>query len=216
MQNHLPSGWTPLHYSTCLDVGLARMWELLCYNCECISIQDRNHETPLQRIENSSEPHIRQHAKKVLLKMVTNYNHVPQVPSDEMIAVVESHPVCTVLAPRLEPGNDAFILHHALEAKCPHVLIEALVQIFPNQVQQESSDHRLPLHIALQSNLGVSVRRLIANDAYPAAVEIANPVSGLLPIERALLNVGKDASLGNIDAVDALLRANPAFLRRIR
>ena len=142
--------------------------------------------------------------------MVTNYNHVPQVPSDEMIAVVESHPVCTVLAPRLEPGNDAFILHHALAAHCPLVLIEALVQIFPNQVQQEYTAGRLPLHIALQHGLGASVRVLAS--AYPAAMFVSDPVTGRLPIQQAVLNVRIDASLDNVDAVNALLRANPAFL----
>ena len=88
--------------------------------------------------------------------MATNYNHVPKIPSDEMIALVESHPACTALAPRLEPGNDAFILHQALAAQCPHVLVEALVHIFPNQVQQEYTAGRLPLHIALQHGLGAS------------------------------------------------------------
>jgi hypothetical protein len=44
------------------------------------------------------------------------------------------------------------------------------------------------------------------------ALYIADPINGLLPIEQAILNAGKDGSLENIDAVDALLRANPAFL----
>ena len=43
---------------------------------------------------------------------------------------------------------------------------------------------------------------------------IADPVTGLLPIEQALLNAGIDGSLENTDAVDALLRADPAFLSR--
>ena len=51
--------------------------------------------------------------------------------------------------------------------------------------------------------------------AFPAAMYIADPVTGHLPIEKALLNVGKNESLENVDAVDALLRANPAFLNRI-
>ena len=127
----------------------------------------------------------------VLLKLAEYYNHVSKVPSDEMIKVIESHPVCTILAQKLEHGHADFILHQALEAKCPLVLVEALVEVFPNQVQQEYTDGRLPLHIALQSNLGASVRLLAA--AYPAAMFIAiDPVTGLLPIEQALLNVGND------------------------
>jgi hypothetical protein len=37
-------------------------------------------------------------------------------------------------------------------------------------------------------------------------------MNGRLPIEQAILNAAKDGSLENIDAVDALLCANPAFL----
>jgi ABC-type transport system involved in cytochrome c biogenesis permease component len=59
-------------------------------------------------------------------------------------------------------------------------------------------------------NLGASVRLLASK--FPAALYIAEPINGLLPIEQAILNAGKDGSLENIDAVDALLRANPAFL----
>jgi hypothetical protein len=50
---------------------------------------------------------------------------------------------------------------------------------------------------------------------YPAAMTICNPFTGLLPIEQALLNVGDDGSLENTDAVDALLRENPAFLEQL-
>jgi hypothetical protein len=40
-----------------------------------------------------------------------------------------------------------------------------------------------------------------------------DPVTGRLTIEQALLNVGNNESLENVeDAVDALLLANPAFL----
>ena len=39
-----------------------------------------------------------------------------------------------------------------------------------------------------------------------------DPTTGLFPIEQALLNLGKDGSLENMDAVDALLRACPTFL----
>ena len=90
------------------------------------------------------------------------------------------------------------------------VLVEALLEIFPNQVQQEYTAGQLPLHIALQHGLGASVRAVAA--AHPAAMFVVDPVSGLLPIEQAVLNVGKDGSLENVDAVNALLRANPAFL----
>jgi hypothetical protein len=41
------------------------------------------------------------------------------------------------------------------------------------------------------------------------------PTTGLFPIEQALLNLGKDGSLENMDAVDALLRACRTFLSRI-
>jgi hypothetical protein len=44
---------------------------------------------------------------------------------------------------------------------------------------------------------------------------VADPDSELLPIEQALLNVGKDGSLGNVDAVNGLLRADPVFLLRV-
>jgi hypothetical protein len=46
-------------------------------------------------------------------------------------------------------------------------------------------------------------------------MHIRHPVTGRLPIEQALLNVGKDGSLKNIDAVDALLRDDPSFLLQI-
>jgi hypothetical protein len=152
----------------------------------------------------------RQNAKSVLLKLASNYNHVPKVPNDATIAIVESHPVCTVLAPRLEPGRDAFVLHRALEAKCPHVLAEALVQVFQTQIQQVDTNGRFPLHIALQHGFGALVRLLVLK--HGAAMHIIDPVTGRLPIEQAILNVGKHDSLENADAVDALLRADPSFL----
>jgi hypothetical protein len=56
-----------------------------------------------------------------------------------MIEVVEFHPACTVLARWLELGNNDFIIHEALEANYPTVLVEALVYIFPQQVEQQAS-----------------------------------------------------------------------------
>ncbi len=92
----------------------------------------------------------------------------------------------------------------------PVTLVEALAHVFPNQVQHADIDGQLSLHIALQSNLGASVRLLASK--FLAALYIANPMNGRLPIEQAILNAAKDGSLENIDAVDALLCANPAFL----
>ncbi len=83
-----------------------------------------------------------------ILTLAANYNHVPMVPNDTTIAILlESHPGCTVLAQRLEPALDSFILHApslGSKSKCPRVLIDALVQIFPNQVQQQYTNFRLP------------------------------------------------------------------------
>ena len=93
-------GNTPLHYSTWSMLGLARMWELLCYNRECVLFGTREDRTALQLMENhyrhiahqtqrdAQRDALRRNAKKVLLAMATRYNHVPEVPSDEMIAIV--------------------------------------------------------------------------------------------------------------------------------
>jgi hypothetical protein len=212
------SGETPLAWSTDRYVSLAMLWELLCFNRDCMTIQDGRGMTALELLQEDMRPQqedqVKRHnAKIVLLKLAANYNHVPKVPNDATIAIVESHPVCTVLAPRLEPGRDAFVLHRALEAKCPHVLAEAFVQIFQNQILQVDTNGRLPLHCALQHGLGASVRLLASK--YPAAMYIADPFTGLLPIEQAILNVAKNGSTVNVDAVNALLRANPGFLERI-
>jgi hypothetical protein len=43
----------------------------------------------------------------------------------------------------------------------------------------------------------------ILTDMFPAAMFLPDPVSGLLPIQQPLLNVGDDGSFENIDAVDA-------------
>ena len=107
------------------------------------------------------------------------------------------------------------MLHYALAVKCPFVLVEALLEIFPDQVSQPvhlfsfilPTLGRLPLHIALESGLGESVRLLATK--YPEALEITDPVTGLLPIQHAILNASKDGSLANIDAVDALLTIDP-------
>jgi hypothetical protein len=48
-----------------------------------------------------------------------------------------------------------------------------------------------------------------------ASVRLIDPVTKHLSLEKALLNIGNDASLGNVDAVNALLQANPGFLERI-
>jgi hypothetical protein len=115
----------PLDRSTDPNVSLAMLWELLCFNRDCMTIQDGRRMTALKLLEEEMIPQqdkvTRQNAKIVLLKLAANYNYVPKVPNDATIAILESHSVWTVLAPRLEPGRDAFILHHALEAKCPHV-----------------------------------------------------------------------------------------------
>jgi hypothetical protein len=215
------NGWIPLHWSTDPNISLARLWELLCFNRDCVTIQDGRGMTAMELLRGKYEPWYRQvlptrqNAKAVLLKLAANYNHVPKLPmdDDDVTALIESHPACTVLAQRLEHGDDTFILHQALEAMCPFVLVKALVEVFPNQLQQQCTTGCLPLHIALQSNLGASVRLLAS--AYPVAMYIADPFNGLLPIEQALLNAVNDGSLDNMDAVNALLRANPAFLSRI-
>lgn len=86
------------------------------------------------------------------------------------------------------------------------------MEVFQNQVHQQDDEGRLPLHVALHSGHGASVR--IVTDAHPVAMSVPDPVSGLLPIEQALLNVADDGSLENTDAIDALLRADPVFLSR--
>jgi hypothetical protein len=153
-----------------------------------------------------------QNAKRVLIKLTKYYEYVLKLPNDATIAAVQSHPACRVVAPKLERGRDHFVLHHALEAHCPLVLVKALIEVFQNQVHQQDDEGRLPLHVALHSGHGASVR--IVTDAYPVAMSVPDPVSGLLPIEQALLNVADDGSLENTDAVDALLRADPVFLSR--
>jgi hypothetical protein len=155
-------GWTPLHRSTNLCVSLAMLWELLSFNSDCITIQGGCGRTALELLYEQKniaqqDQVQRQNAKAVLLKLAANYNHVPKVPNDATFTLLESHPVCSVLAWRLEPGRDAFILHRALEAKCPHVLVEGLMQIFQDQIQQVDMNGRFPLHIALQHGLGASV-----------------------------------------------------------
>jgi hypothetical protein len=48
-----------------------------------------------------------------------------------------------------------------------------------------------------------------------ASVRLIDPVTKHLSLEKALLNIGNDASLGNVDAVNSRLQANPGFLERI-
>ncbi len=171
-------GWTPLHRSTNLCVSLAMLWELLRFNSDCITIQDSDGRTALDLLEQENIPQedevTRQNAKSVLLKLAANYNHVLMVPNDATITVLESHPVCTVLAPR---------------------------------------NGRFPLHIALQHGLDASVRLLASK--HRAAMHITDPVTGCLPIEQVLLNVGKNDSLENADALDTLLRADPSFFLNV-
>ena len=108
---------------------------------------------------------------------MVNFGHLPPRPSDEEITLIESRQLaCKVLMRRLRRGHrNDFILHDALEAGCPLVFIQSLVQIFPNQVQQVYMiDGRYPLHIALQSGLGGSVR-LLADKFKANALLRANP-----------------------------------------
>lgn len=71
------------------------------------------------------------------------------------------------------------------------------------------------MHVALRSNHGASVRPPLAEDEHRRVTDVEDPLTGRLPMEQALLNLGGDASLENADAVDALSRANPAFLLRV-
>jgi hypothetical protein len=119
------------------------LWELLCYNRECVIIPGFRGVTALQLFE-FYEEHFetittQMNPKAVILKMAQYYNHLPKLPNDAMIEVVEFHPACMVLARQLEPGNHDFIIHEALEANYPTVLVEALVYIFPQQVEQQAS-----------------------------------------------------------------------------
>jgi hypothetical protein len=108
-------GWTPLHKSIAPNVSLVTMLELLHFNRDCITIQGSDGRTALDILEYLYAEHV----KAVFLKLVKNYNHVPKVPNDATITILESHPVLTVLAPRLEPGCDAFILQPSLGSKVP-------------------------------------------------------------------------------------------------
>jgi hypothetical protein len=134
------NGESPLYRSTWPDASLARLWELINYNREGVSIQNKSDMPAFELLDDDDEEEedyaigrqqefsIRQDAKFILLKMAAKYNHVLEIRIDEMIQLIETHPACSLLAELLETRNDDFILHGALEAKCPHVLIEALVQ----------------------------------------------------------------------------------------
>lgn len=69
-----------------------------------------------------------------------------------------------------------FCIKQGLGGNCPHVLVvlvEALVNLFSDQVHQEYSNGCLPLHISLQSIVGASVRLLV--DPYRAPMDIFEP-----------------------------------------
>jgi hypothetical protein len=132
------NGWTPLHWSIEPNVSLVTLWELLHFNRDCITIQDVRGRTALEFLEDHNHQYnqhldryeYRQNAKIVLLKLAANYNHVPKLPSEGVTAELKSHPACAVLAPRLEPDNDGFILHQALKAKCQLPLLKLLRMSF--------------------------------------------------------------------------------------
>ncbi len=122
-------GRTALHWSTYGKVSLATSWELLRFNRGCITIQDDRGRTALELLDNGYHQYCRYledryqyrlNAKIVLLKLAANYNHVPNHPSEDVSAEIDSHPACTVLALRLEPDNDAFILQpSSVESQVP-------------------------------------------------------------------------------------------------
>jgi hypothetical protein len=91
-------GLTPLHMSIAPNVSLVTLWELLHFNRDCITIQDSDGRTALEFSEEQNYQY-QLNAKSVLLKLAANYNHVPKVPNDATITILESHPVCTLLAP---------------------------------------------------------------------------------------------------------------------
>ena len=184
-------------------------------NVSIFRIED--HQTALELLETFQTSNAFEdtspECKESLTQNGNNYNHVPQVPSDEMIAIVEHSPACAVLAPRLEPGNDDFILHHALAAHCPLSSLKLLCKSF-----RTKCSNSMPMVVCLYTLLYnmVLVRPF---DYSPLRIRqqctFADPVTGRLPIEKAILNLGHNESLGNVDAVHALLRADPAFLERI-
>lgn len=218
MQNHF--GNTPLHYSAFPNAGLYRLWELLLINPECVAISNNQGHTALQRLEFARQrdrfsryAHGRK-KKIVLLKLAENYGFVPaRPPNDTMIEDRHWELLEQALAKGRRRGrrrrSRRSLLRQALVESYPSFIVEALVKV----LYQKDVNGCLPLHIVLQCGLGSLVRLLF--DAHPAAIDDADPVTGLFPIEQALLNVGEDASLENTDAVDTLLRAKPDFLGRI-
>ena len=217
-------GNTPLRYSSWLDVGLARMWEITVLQpplCQYSDNEDRTldfleHYQFSTRRRKMPDP-TSSPSPGMQRKSYSQWQHSTimslKLPSDETIAIIESSPACAVLAPRLEPGNDAFILHHALAAMLP---------VCPGSSSCTNLSGPSAATVCRWSFASThcstkwswcSPFDLLAS-THPAAMEIADPVTGLFPIEQAILNLGNNESLGNVDAVHALLRADPAYLER--
>ena len=51
-------GRTPLHHCNLPRIGLAKVWELLCYNRECVNIQNGRGWTALQDFEHVQTDHL--------------------------------------------------------------------------------------------------------------------------------------------------------------
>jgi len=164
----------PLHVSCCEDCDIRYCWELLHCFPDGASVVGKPtfHNfpamTPLQLclyfIENQCVGGNRGitplsmnliWAKVLLMKLALHYKFVPDVPTDEtVITAFVTHPSVQMIADRLQPGDDGFILHAAIAADCPYILFEALINVFPLSMHVRDPSGNLPLEMAMQNLAG--------------------------------------------------------------
>ena len=162
-------------------------------------------------------------AKVMLVKLAICHDFVPDLPDEATMEAFAHHhrtPSIQVVVNKLDPPNNAFILHEALMAECPFYLFKILWDLFPQQhVEHYSITGRLPIHVALSFNAPDSrvIAALIAaqvdhHQAQPPPTTIRDPVTGMLPHEMAMMNLSEHPSTQNVDIVYRFLQHNPSML----
>jgi hypothetical protein len=90
--------------------------------------------------------------------------------------------------------------------------IRALLGNDGSMASKPNSQGRLPLHIAIENGLGWNEGTAVIYRAYPAAVSVRDPVTGLFPFLAAAAQGTHHGSIISLGCCHLLLKADPSVL----
>lgn len=114
-------------------------------------------------------------------------NNTNNTPMDVAIKNMYGERKWVALSIMMSYVPDAPILHSFISQRQLLHNIKTIIEKYPQSIQVEDSNGQLPIHLALSKNTGMSCETSLTYivNAYPAGLDVSDPVTGLLPFALA-------------------------------